>query len=129
MKKTINKLPTVTLALSAYNEEHNIGAFLTSVLQQIENGFILEHIWIFSDGSTDKTVEVAQSFPSAKITVFSDSRRIGKSARLNEIYSRLTSDFLLQSDADVIFSQPYIVRDMIQPLINDKNVAMYVCCL
>jgi glycosyltransferase involved in cell wall biosynthesis len=121
MKK---KIPTVTVAVSAFNEEENIRNFLKSILMQKEDGFILKHIWVFDDGSNDKTVVKAKKFRSKKLTVFTDNKRVGKSSRLNEIYKKLDTDFLVQSDADVIFSHPFVVRDVIQPLIHNKKVYM-----
>lgn len=116
--------PSVTVAASAYNEEENIKAFLESVLSQRYDGFKLEKILIISDGSTDKTAKIAKSFKNKIIKVLEYKERTGKSTRLNEIYSTLKSDFLVQSDADVVFSHPFIIRDMIKPLIKFKNVAM-----
>lgn len=116
--------PTVTIALSAYNEEKNIRPFLRSILSQQEDGFKLEKILVISDGSTDKTVDIARSFKSEKIKVVDSKVRLGKSERLNYIYKNLKSDYLVQSDADVIYSHPFIVQDMIKPLINDSKVGM-----
>lgn len=124
--KTIKKtgVPTVTVAISAYNEESNIQAFLKSILAQKEDGFILKNIWVYSDGSTDKTTSCAKAIKSNKIKVFDDQKRIGKSSRLNQIYSNLTSDILVQSDADVIFSHPFVIRDIIEPLLNNEGIGM-----
>lgn len=119
-----NKLYTVTLAISAYNEESNIGSFLKSVLIQKEKGFVLKDIQIYSDGSTDKTISIIKSFKNDKIKVFDSKKRKGKSSRLNQIYRSLTSDFLVQSDADVVFTHPYVIYDVIQPLIRNKNVVL-----
>ncbi len=121
MKK---RLPTVTIAVSAYNEEKNIGKWLESVLDQKEEGFKLKQIWVFNDGSDDETVKVVKAFKSRKVKVFDDRKRLGKSSRLNQIYQKLDTDFLVQTDADVIFSHEYVVRDMIQPLIKDPKVGM-----
>lgn len=122
--KKINKVPTVTVAVSAYNEEKNISAFIKSVLMQKKEGYILQNIWIYSDGSNDNTVKIAKSFKDKKIKVFHFKERKGKSSKLNIIYKNLTSDYLIQSDADVILSHEYVVRDMIKPLIMGKNVGM-----
>ncbi len=114
----------VTVAVSAYNEEKNIARFLESVLTQKEKGFKISNIWVFSDGSTDKTAKVANSIKSSKIKVFNFKKRIGKSDRLNTIYTKLNTDILVQSDADVIFTHPLVIHDLIQPLIKNKKVAM-----
>jgi len=122
----INKKPTVTVALSALNEERNIKAFLNSILSQIDKKFILRNIWVYSDGSTDKTVEIVRSIKSKKIEVKVFKNRMGKTYRLNQIYSSLKTDILVQSDADVVFANPLVIENIIQPFINDKEVGM-VC--
>lgn len=118
------KTPTVTVALSAYNEEQNITRFLRSILKQKEDGFKIKEIWVYSDGSSDRTVEKAKSILSPKIKVFVDKKRIGKSARLNQIYKNLKTDLLVQSDADVVFAHKYVIRDLINPLIIESKVGM-----
>lgn len=122
MKKLVK--PTVTVAVCALNEEKNIAAFLKSVLSQKERGFSIKKIIVISDGSSDKTVQVAKSFKSKKISVIEHAVRKGKSARLNEIYSDLDSDILFQSDSDVILSGPHVIQNLIKPMINDIHVAM-----
>ena len=121
--KTHTKL-TVTVGVSAYNEAQNIEAFLKSVLAQKEGGFYIEKIVLISDGSTDNTVEIAKSIKNHKIIVKHFKERLGKSSRLNQLYSSLSSDILVQSDADVIFSHPYVIRDIITPIAKNKKVWM-----
>ena len=57
----MEKLPTVTIATIACNEEANIKKFLESVLDQKEKGFKISTILVISDGSTDHTVKIAKS--------------------------------------------------------------------
>jgi len=106
-----NRIPTVTVAISAFNEGKNIDTFLKSVLSQKEKKFKLEAIWVYNDGSRDNTVDIIKSFitKSTKIKLFDDKKRLGKSARLNQIYQSLKSDFLVQSDADTIWSHPLVL--------------------
>lgn len=118
------KNPSITVALSALNEEANIKKFLESVLSQKEEGFILEKILIISDGSTDRTVEIAKSFNSQKIVIRNYKERKGKSYRLNEIYKTLTSDILIQSDADVVLAGNFVFRDLVKAMEEDKNIGM-----
>lgn len=118
------KRATLTVAICAYNEGKNIEKFLKSVLMQEEEGFILEKILVISDGSKDDTIKKAKSIKSSKIEIRKHYERVGKSSRLNEIYSSLTSDILVQTDSDVIFAHPYVIRDIIQPIIKDKKVGM-----
>jgi len=117
-------IPTVTIAISAYNEERNIGAFLKSVIGQKEKEYKLKQIWIFNDGSTDNTLGVIKKIKSKKIRIFDDEKRKGKSFRLNKLYALLDTDFLVQSDADVTLAHPYVIYKMIHPLIQDTSVGM-----
>lgn len=116
--------PTVTIALSAFNEQQNVLAFMESVLKQKEVGFTIKNIWIYNDGSTDDTAEIIRSFGSSRIQLIDDKKRVGKSSRLNEIYKRLETDFLVQTDADIIFAHEYVIRDVLQPLMRDTSVGM-----
>ena len=59
-------IPTVTVAICACNEEANIGRLIKSILEQKESSFRFEKLFVVSDGSTDKTVEIIKSFNSPK---------------------------------------------------------------
>jgi len=93
-------------------------------LDQKEDGFVVKEIWLHSDGSTDKTVELAKSLKNKKIRIWDHKKRVGKSTWLNQIYKSLKTDYLVQSDADVIFAHPFVIRDLIKPLIQDSRVGM-----
>jgi glycosyltransferase involved in cell wall biosynthesis len=119
-----NGVPRVTVAVSAFNEAHNIGVFLQSVLAQKEDGFILERILVISDGSNDDTAHIVRQYASPQIEFREYNKRRGKSSRLNEIYDSLESDILVQTDADVIFAHPFVVRDIIRPISENERVWM-----
>lgn len=115
---------TVTVAISAFNEEKSILLFLNSVLKQEQKSFILKKILIISDGSTDKTVSKVKNLKSPLIKLKIYDHRLGKSARLNQIYKNLDTDFLIQSDADVVFAHKNVIEQMINPMILDERVGM-----
>lgn len=119
-----NQKPTVTVAVSAYNEEENIIPFLKSVLQQKTENLVLEKILVVSDGSTDKTAEKAKSLKSKLVEVKNYRERIGKSTRLNEIYSIINSDYLVQTDADVIFADKDVIEKVVRPMLLESKVEM-----
>ena len=116
--------PTVTVFISAYNEEENIAAFINSVLEQKETNFTLKQILVVSDGSSDKTSEVVKSLRSPKIKLQNYEEREGKSKRLNSVYRTFQSDILVQSDADVVFSTKNVLEDIVAPLTNNSEVGL-----
>lgn len=116
--------PTVVVAVSAFNEEANIRAFLESVLSQVEDSFTLKRILVVSDGSNDRTVDIVKKINSGKVKLVEHRVRVGKSSRLNEIYTALDGDILVQSDCDVVFSKHNVISDLIKPLIQDESVGM-----
>ncbi len=115
---------TVTVAVSAFNEGDNILPFVKSVLMQKGSNFILKKFLIISDGSTDNTIQILKNIKSRKIEIVEHKTRVGKSSRLNEIYSGLTSDVLIQTDADVNFSHKFVIYEMVMQLTGDKNIGM-----
>ncbi len=120
----MTKIPTVAIALSAFNEESNIINFLNSVIMQREEGFYITRILILNDGSSDRTSTLLKNYKDKRVVVKNFKNRTGKSVRLNEIYQNITEDFLVQTDADVIFSHEFVVRDMIKPFMNNSKLGM-----
>jgi len=116
--------PTVTIVVSALNEEQNIASFISSALMQKQVGFKLENIWIFSDGSTDSTVDVVNSFNNKIIKVFTSIKSKGKAYQLNRAFGLLKSDILVQSDADIVFAHPHVLRDLLNPLNSSIDIMM-----
>lgn len=119
--------PHVTIAVCALNEQENIGNFLQSVLSQKAKTYVLDAVIVYSDGSTDATESVVRSFVKTskqRLILRAYPDRVGKSSRLNHLYASLTSDILVQSDADVVFSHPHVVDDIIAPLIGQPDVYM-----
>lgn len=114
---------TITIAICALNEEANIGNLLKSIMIQEEEGYKLDKILVISDGSTDQTVEIAKSF-GKRVEVKAYKQRRGKSSRLNEIYTSVTSDVVIQPDADVILAHEYVISEVIKPFIGNLSVGM-----
>lgn len=121
----MKKIPDVTIAICAYNEERNIRQFLSSVFSQKARGYRIKEIILISDGSTDRTVSFARSLKHPKLRILAFSHRLGKSERLNLLYRNfLESDILVQFDADVILVNEHCVTKLIKPLLTNKKVVM-----
>jgi len=85
---------TVSVVIITCNEEANIGRTLESVMPLVRDG--KGEIIIVDSGSTDRTVEIAQSF-GAK--VFVEAWK-GYAAQKNSAIEKATGDWILSLDAD-----------------------------
>lgn len=120
----MNKKTGITIATVAYNEEQNIRGFLESVFAQRYKNLRVEKILIISDGSSDRTIQIAKSIDKKPLTVIQKKKRRGKSMRLNEIYSSLRSPILVQFDTDVVLANPFVIENIVTPLILEDKVGM-----
>ncbi len=126
-------IPSVSLAVAAYNEQYNIGPFLESVISQKPQGFKFDEIFVISDGSTDNTAKEIYKIMNKyrnnkrnlpKIVFRDDSNRIGKSTRLNQIFKHLKSDYLILADADVIFTDENVIQNLITEFKGDSRIGL-----
>ena len=95
-------LPTVTLLIAAYNEE-------SEVAQRIENALSVDYpadrfeVVIASDGSSDRTVEIASRFRDPRVRVLAFPHRRGKTAVLNDtLTNHVRSEVVVLSDANTV---------------------------
>jgi len=97
-------LPSVTLIISAYNEEKVIG-------EKIENALSLDYprelleIVIVSDGSTDRTGEIVLKFAHQGTVLRHYEGRIGKTACLNRALPLATGEIIVFSDANSTYEK------------------------
>ncbi len=98
-----NKL-SLSVGITAYNEEANIKNLLNSIISQIAKDYSLLEIIVISDGSTDKTVVKVGEINSTKIRLINSKERRGKSYRINMITKMFKGDVLFLIDADIIIN-------------------------
>lgn len=98
----LSATPTVSVLIAAHNEAASIGAKLDNVLSLDYPRDRLQVI-IASDGSTDRTVEIARQFADERIQVLDLPRR-GKAAALNASAPACTGEVLVFSDANSMFA-------------------------
>lgn len=113
---------TLTIGISAYNEEQNIKRVLNSVLNQREDTFRIREILVYSDGSTDNTVQIAKSIGDKRLKVFDDGVRVGKPTRLNMIFRKFKSDILVIIDSDMYLKNNMSLEYLLNNFKNDKNI-------
>jgi len=102
----------------AYNEEKTIGRVLKVLKEAKEKGLIDELI-VVSDGSRDRTVEIAKDYAPDQLLVLSRNR--GKAFALIEGLKRAKSSFILLLDADLINLTIEHIKQLLQPI--QKNQA------
>jgi cellulose synthase/poly-beta-1,6-N-acetylglucosamine synthase-like glycosyltransferase len=96
--------PSVSLIISAFNEERAIGAKLENSLALDYPGDRLELI-VASDGSTDRTDEIVRGFAGRGVRLARFEGGLGKSAVLNQAAAMASGEILAFSDATGMWSR------------------------
>ena len=104
--------PRITLVIAAYNEEHVIAAKLRNTLALDYPSDRLEVI-VVSDGSTDRTPEIASQFAAQGVISMHQPERRGKTAALNRAVGRASGEIIVFSDANNDFS-PNALRELVK---------------
>ncbi len=108
------------MGIAAYNEAHTIKQVLMGILAQRQNTWNLTEIFVYCDGCTDETAVIARSFKNSLIHVIDDHRRVGKTARLNELFKAFTGDFCVMFDGDIELTNDKVIANLIAPFANDR---------
>lgn len=100
--------PSVSFIIAAYNEE-------AVLAEKIRQTLVLDYpaekleILVASDGSTDRTDEIALSFADRGVKLFRSNDRRGKTHTLNGAVAAATGEIIVFSDATGVFS-PNAIR-------------------
>jgi len=103
--------PSVTLIIPAHNEETVLNA-------KLENSLAIDYpagrlaVSVASDGSTDRTVEIARAFEHCGVRVLAFQERRGKAALINDAIAQAKSDVVFLCDANVMF-RPDALKQMV----------------
>lgn len=103
--------PEVSIIISAFNEENVIA-------RRIENCLALEYpknrleIIIGSDGSTDKTVEIARRFETKNVKVLDFPQNRGRSQVHNDCVEEAKGEIIFFTDADTLY-KPDCLKKMV----------------
>ena len=110
--------PTVSLIIAAHNEE-------ACIARKIENSLALDYprdrleIIVASDGSTDRTVEIVESYRDRGV-LLREFARIGKTGMQNEVARSAAGDILVFSDANAAYRSDAVrklVRNFADPAV------------
>ena len=111
-------LPTVSILISAYNEEGVIERKIHNILS-IDYPKDKLQVLIGDDGSADRTAEIVASYADRGITLVKAPKNAGKAAMLNRLHTHATGDILVFCDANTMFF-PNAVRKLVGPFIDKK---------
>lgn len=120
-----SQLPSVTLVISAFNEEDVIS-------EKIQNSLSLDYpkerlsIVVVSDASDDDTDQVVNdwSLKNDRVKLLRQSDRLGKSSGINAVMKTLDSDIVVFSDANALYEAD-AVRELVKPF-TDSTVGYVV---
>ena len=112
-KKDDQYYPTVTLIISAYNEEHDIREKLKNSLSLSYPKKRME-ILVISDASTDDTDNIVLQFAPHGVKLHRMAQRGGKTAGLNAAIPGVQSEIIVFSDANAFYK-----KDAIQKLVRN----------
>jgi cellulose synthase/poly-beta-1,6-N-acetylglucosamine synthase-like glycosyltransferase len=102
--------PTVTVVITAYNEERDLSGKLENTLALDYPAEKLE-ILVASDCSSDRTDEIARSFAPRGVRLHRQPERLGKTAAQNAAVELARGEVILFSDATTLY-RPDVLRAM-----------------
>jgi len=108
--------PSVTLLIAAYNEEIVIEEKLKNSLS-IDYPRNLLQILVVTDGSADKTTEIAKRYTPYGIEILHEPERRGKMAAINRALPNASGEIVVFSDANNYYQSDTILK-LVQPFGN-----------
>ena len=106
--RTADITPSVSLIISAYNEE-------TVIRQKLENSLSLDYprdrleVIVASDGSTDRTPDIVREY-ARDVALYDYPQRRGKNAALNATVPHARGDILVFTDANGMYQKDALGR-------------------
>lgn len=99
MDQDLKHIPAVTVLLPVYNAADFLAQTIESILAQTFTDF---ELLLINDGSTDKSVSIAESFTDSRIRLVHNEKNIGLIATLNKGAVLARGRYIARMDADDI---------------------------
>lgn len=113
----------VTICIPFYNAESTLLDAVRSVFAQTHESW---ELILIDDGSTDRSLEIAQSIDDPRVTVYSDGENRKLAGRLNQLVSMAKYDFIARMDADDMMA-PNRIETLLEILINNEKYDLASC--
>lgn len=111
--------PTVSIIITAYNEESHLREKLQNTLS-LDYPTAKTEIIVASDCSSDRTDEIVREFGSRGVRLYRQPERLGKTAAQNEAVRLAQGEIILFSDATAVY-HPDVLRNIV-PNFADPSV-------
>lgn len=111
---------SVSIVLAAYNEEANVARRLDEMLARVAASGAAGEVVLVSDGSTDRTAEVARAFEGRGVRVVELPANRGKAAALSEGCAAATGEVLVFADARQTWAEdalPLLLENFADPAV------------
>lgn len=111
---------SISVILPCLNEEGNIARRLDELACHLSNAGIAGEIIVVSDGSTDRTAELAENHASGLVQVLTLPDRQGKSVALREGSAAASNDILVFADARQRWAEaalPLMLENFADPVV------------
>ena len=117
---TTNNLPLVSVCIPAYNNADYISETIDCILNQTYKNIELV---ICEDHSTDKTIEVIQSYSDPRVKLFLNEKNLGMSGNWNNCLNHCTGEFIKLICADDMLANDALEKE-VMALINHPSAVM-----
>jgi glycosyltransferase involved in cell wall biosynthesis len=109
----------VTIAIPFYNAEKYLADAIRSVFAQTHQDW---ELLLIDDGSTDKSLSIANSVRDPRVRVFSDGKNKKLAGRLNEVTDLARYDYIARMDADDLMLPNRIEKQLAILLNSDVDI-------
>ncbi len=91
----------VSIIIPTYEEEKRLGSSLGKITRYMDSKNTDYEIIIIDDNSPDNTIKIAKIFPSKKIKIIRNEKRLGKGASVKMGINKASFPLILICDADL----------------------------
>lgn len=120
------QIPTIEIAIFAYNAEKNIQKVLKSLGSQKRGKYRILRISVYSDGSTDNTVRLAKALDNPKINIINARKRRGFASSVKKAILATESDLLIMLNDDISISNKSFVANIVKCFHSENDIGL-VC--
>jgi glycosyltransferase involved in cell wall biosynthesis len=107
--------PCLSVVIPCFNEE----ATLATVVAKVLASPYTQEVVIVDDGSSDRTLSIAEGIEDDRVRVFAQPRNLGKGAALRRGFREATAPYVVVQDADLEYD-PAEYGELLEPLLDGR---------